>query len=76
LPPPSPPSSTAAFRRTADEHDLRRKLLVITDEGRQLLTERSAAGYEHLADLITDRMNDAEQKHLSKSLMLLRRLID
>jgi hypothetical protein len=37
---------------------------------------KCAAGYEHLADLITDRMNDAEQKHLSKSLTLLRRLID
>lgn len=63
-------------RRSQDPHDLRRKLLVITDEGRLLLAERREAGQENLTDAITDRLSDAERAQLASTLVLLRRLLD
>ena len=63
-------------RRTADRHDRRRKLLVITDEGGRLLAERREAGHDNLTDAITGRLNGAERAQLSSALLLLRRLLD
>jgi DNA-binding MarR family transcriptional regulator len=63
-------------RRIADPHDGRRKLLVITDEGKRLLAERRDAGHENLTDAIATRLSEAEQTHLSSALALLRRLLD
>ncbi len=63
-------------RRAADPADLRRKLLIITDDGRQLLAGRREAGVENLAGAITERLSDAELAHLSHALMLMRRLLD
>jgi DNA-binding MarR family transcriptional regulator len=62
-------------RRVADQDDLRRKLLVITDDGAQLLAERREAGLESLASAITDRLSDAERTRLSQALPLMRRLL-
>ncbi|WP_433684049.1 MarR family winged helix-turn-helix transcriptional regulator [Nocardia sp. CA-119907] len=62
--------------RTVDSEDLRRKLLILTEDGRALLTERRLAGHEHLAELIDDRLTAAERKQLATSLPLLRRLLD
>ncbi|MFE3195664.1 MarR family winged helix-turn-helix transcriptional regulator [Nocardia sp. NPDC059240] len=61
--------------RTADEHDLRRKLLTITETGRTLLSERRDAGHGHIAELIGERLNGEERRQLSDSLPLLHRLI-
>jgi DNA-binding MarR family transcriptional regulator len=63
-------------RRIPDLHDLRRKLLVITDEGKRLLAERREAGHENLTDAIAGRLIGAEQAQLSRALVLLRRLLD
>jgi DNA-binding MarR family transcriptional regulator len=63
-------------RRTPDVNDLRRKLLVITDEGRRLLAERRAAGHESLTDAITNRLSSAERKQLAQAIGLIRRLLD
>lgn len=62
--------------RAPDPQDGRRKLLVITDDGTSLLTERRAAGHEHLSDAIAGRLSSGEQAHLAKALVLLRRLLD
>jgi len=62
-------------RRVADQDDLRRKLLVITDDGTQLLAERREAGLENLASTIADRLSDAERTRLSQALPLMRRLL-
>lgn len=62
--------------RTVDSEDLRRKLLILTEDGRALLTERRLAGHGHLAELIDDRLTAAERKQLATSLPLLRRLLD
>jgi DNA-binding MarR family transcriptional regulator len=63
-------------RRVADREDLRRKLLVITGDGTQLLAERRDAGLENLASAIADRLSDAERTRLSQALPLMRRLLD
>ena len=63
-------------RRVADREDLRRKLLVITGDGTQLLAERRDAGLENLASAIADRLSDAERTRLSEALPLMRRLLD
>ena len=63
-------------RRVADSGDLRRKLLVITGDGMQLLAERREAGLENLASAIADRLSDAERTRLSQALPLMRRLLD
>jgi len=63
-------------RRTVDSDDLRRKLLILTEDGRALLAERRLAGHEHLAELIDDRLTAAEQQQVATSLTLLRRLLD
>jgi DNA-binding MarR family transcriptional regulator len=63
-------------RRVTDSHDLRRKLLVITDEGKRLLAERREAGHENLTDAIASRLSGAERAQLSGALVLLRRLLD
>ncbi|MFJ4651961.1 MarR family winged helix-turn-helix transcriptional regulator [Nocardia sp. NPDC088792] len=62
--------------KTADTADLRRKLLGLTDAGRTLLAERREAGSGHIAELIADRMDQAEQQQVSAALVLLRRLIE
>ena len=64
------------LHKTPDEHDLRRKLLMITDDGRRILAERRDAGQEHLAELIDERFTAAEREHIARSLELLRRLLD
>jgi len=64
------------LRKTPDEHDLRRKLLEITPDGRRILAERRDAGHEHLADLVDDRLTAAEREQVATSLTLLRRLLD
>jgi DNA-binding MarR family transcriptional regulator len=64
------------LRRVTDSDDLRCKILVITDEGKHLLAERRAAGAENLADSIADRLTGPEREHLSRALLLLRRLLD
>jgi DNA-binding MarR family transcriptional regulator len=63
-------------RRIPDRHDLRRKLLIITDEGKRLLAERREAGHENLTDAIAGRLSGAERTELSRALVLLRRLLD
>jgi DNA-binding MarR family transcriptional regulator len=63
-------------RRVADSADLRRKLLVITGDGTQLLAERREAGLENLASAIADRLSNAERTRLSQALPLMRRLLD
>jgi DNA-binding MarR family transcriptional regulator len=63
-------------RRVADSGDLRRKSLVITADGTQLLAERREAGLENLASAIADRLSDAERTRLSQALALMRRLLD
>ena len=63
-------------RRVADREDLRRKLLVITGDGTQLLAERRDAGLENLASAIADRLSDAERTRLSQAFPLMRRLLD
>ena len=62
-------------RRVSDQDDLRRKLLVITNNGMQLLAERREAGLENLARVIDDRLSDAERTLLSQALPLMRRLL-
>ncbi|WP_284681304.1 MarR family winged helix-turn-helix transcriptional regulator [Sphaerisporangium fuscum] len=62
--------------RVPDRSDRRRKLLVITDEGRRLLAERRDAGHENLTEAIAARLTAAEQARLSGALVLLRRLLD
>jgi DNA-binding MarR family transcriptional regulator len=62
-------------RRVADPSDLRRKLLVITDTGEQLLAQRRAAGHENLASAIAHRLSGSEQEHLRQALSLLGRLL-
>lgn len=69
-------AESGLVQRVPDPHDLRRKLLVITDEGKRLLAERRDAGHERLTDAITIRLSDAERAHLSTALVLLRRLLD
>ena len=64
------------LHRIPDEHDLRRKLLVITDSGKHLLTERREAGYNQLASTISTRLNGPEQDRLAEALGLLGRLIE
>ena len=61
--------------RIPDSHDRRRKLLVITDSGRHLLTERRQAGHGSLSDAIVGKLNAVERKRLSQALPLLRRLL-
>ncbi|MGW4245746.1 MarR family winged helix-turn-helix transcriptional regulator [Nocardia sp. NPDC004722] len=61
--------------RTTDDHDLRRKLLSITETGRALLSERRGAGHGHIAELIGERLTGAERRQLAESLPLLERLI-
>jgi DNA-binding MarR family transcriptional regulator len=63
-------------QRVTDSRDLRRKLLVITDEGKRLLAERREAGHENLTDAIASRLSGAERAQLSRALVLLRRLLD
>jgi DNA-binding MarR family transcriptional regulator len=65
----------ALVRRMADSGDLRRKLLIITDIGRDLLAERREAGQDNLATAITKRLTDAEQAQLGQALTLIRRLL-
>jgi DNA-binding MarR family transcriptional regulator len=62
-------------RRVADTGDLRRKLLVITGDGTQLLAGRREAGLENLASAIADRLSNAERTRLSQALPLMRRLL-
>ena len=62
--------------RIPDPHDRRRKLLVITGEGKHLLTERRAAGHGNLTDALAGRLSDAERTQLSEALVLLRRLLE
>jgi hypothetical protein len=50
-------------------------LLVITNDGLQLLAERREAGLENLASVIADRLSDAERTRLSQALPLMRRLL-
>lgn len=64
------------LRRAGDPHDLRRRLLTLTAEGRRLLAERRAAGHDHLTDAIAARLDDTERAHLAEALALLRRLLD
>lgn len=63
-------------RRVPDSTDLRRKLLVITQEGERLLAERREAGRENFTDAIAGRLSGAERARLSEALVLLRRLLD
>lgn len=63
-------------RRVADHADLRRKLLIITDDGKRLLAERRAAGMENLADAIAGRLTSGERARVARALPLLRRLLD
>lgn len=63
-------------RRTPDPADQRRKLLAVTAKGRALLVERRKAGHEELTDALAGRLNGAERAQLSRSLVLLRRLLD
>lgn len=63
------------LQRAPDPHDQRRRLLVITEDGRKLLAERREAGHDHLTDAIADRLSDAERADLSRALVLLRRLL-
>jgi DNA-binding MarR family transcriptional regulator len=63
-------------QRVPDLHDRRRKLLVITDEGKRLLAERREAGHENLTDAIAARLSTAEQAELARALTLLRWLLD
>jgi DNA-binding MarR family transcriptional regulator len=62
--------------RTPDPADQRRKLLALTDKGKDLLDERRKAGHESLADALAERLTAAEQTHLSEALVLLRRLLE
>lgn len=62
-------------RRVADDHDMRRKLLIITADGEKLLAERRSAGQENLAAAIASRLTEAEQAQLDAALPLLRRLL-
>lgn len=62
-------------RRVTDDHDLRRKLLIITDDGQKLLVERRAGGQDNLAAAIASRLTVAEQAQLAQALPLLRRLL-
>ncbi|WP_030442779.1 MarR family winged helix-turn-helix transcriptional regulator [Actinoplanes subtropicus] len=66
----------ALVRRTPDPHDGRRRLLVITADGKRLLAERQAAGHDHLAEAIAGRLTGAERAQLSEALRLLHRLLD
>ncbi|GAB2567082.1 MarR family winged helix-turn-helix transcriptional regulator [Nocardia heshunensis] len=61
--------------RSADAHDLRRKVLTITESGRALLSERRGAGHGHIAELIGERLSGEERRQLANSLSLLQRLI-
>lgn len=63
-------------RRLPDPQDRRRKVLVVTDEGKQLLTERREAGHEDFTEAIAGRLSTAERSELSRALVLLRRLLD
>jgi hypothetical protein len=57
-----PPSAGRGLvRRVADQDDLRRKWLVITDDGTQLPAERREAGLENLVSMIADRLSNAER---------------
>jgi len=62
-------------RRAEDPGDLRRKLLIITGDGRQLLAERREAGLDNLATAIAAQLSEAEQAQLSQALALMRRLL-
>lgn len=62
--------------RVPDGADLRRKQLVITDDGRRLLAEHREAGYGRLAAMIASRLDQPEQDQLSGTLALLRRLLE
>ena len=62
--------------RVLDDNDRRRKFLVITQKGKQLLTERRQAGHENLTETITRRLTSDEQTQLRQTLVLLRRLLD
>jgi DNA-binding MarR family transcriptional regulator len=64
------------IQRVPDTSDLRRKLLVITDDGRRLLAERREAGHERLTDVIEARLDNTEREKLSAALDILRRLLD
>jgi DNA-binding MarR family transcriptional regulator len=63
-------------RRVPDGGDRRRKLLVLTEDGTQLLAERREAGHDALTGAIAGRLSAAERRHLSEALDLLRRLLD
>lgn len=62
--------------RVPDPHDGRRRLLVLTRQGQQLLAERRTAGHDDLADAIAQRLTAAERAQLVGALALLRRLLD
>jgi DNA-binding MarR family transcriptional regulator len=64
------------IRRIPDPHDLRRKQLIITEEGARLLAERRDAGDENLTDALARRLSSTERAQLSRTLILLRRLLD
>ena len=62
--------------RSSDPHDGRRKVLVITAQGQQLLADRREAGHENLTDPIAGRLGADERAQLAHAVVLMRRLLD
>ncbi|MFJ9076327.1 MarR family winged helix-turn-helix transcriptional regulator [Streptomyces sp. NPDC102278] len=62
--------------RTPHPTDGRRLPISLTPEGRALVRERREAGHGRLAELITERLSDAEQRMLADVVPLLRRLAE
>lgn len=53
------------MRRNADTSDRRREQLVITEDGKDLLSERREACHGQLASMIATRMDKAERDQLT-----------
>ncbi|MFJ9371640.1 MarR family winged helix-turn-helix transcriptional regulator [Nocardia sp. NPDC101769] len=62
-------------QRRTDPADLRRRVLTLTDTGRELVAERRNTGDDHLADLLVQRLSDSELDEVRRALPLLRRLL-
>ncbi|MDJ0382722.1 MarR family transcriptional regulator [Streptomyces sp. G-G2] len=62
--------------RTPDPIDGRRQIIALTESGRETVRERGEAGYGRLAELLAERLTEAERETLREAIVLLKRLAD
>ncbi|MFE5827743.1 MarR family winged helix-turn-helix transcriptional regulator [Streptomyces erythrochromogenes] len=62
--------------RTAHPTDRRRRLITLTNQGREFLRGRKVAGHDRLAELMAERLTETERRTVSEAVILLRRLAE